>query len=286
MGGFKALTFAGAIALGASGAASAADLLPPPPAIEAPIAAPAPDFGGWYLRADVGVGINTISGLRSSFAPGFLVDNPLFDPSSKLSDSMIIGAGVGYQFNSWLRADITGEYRTHADYRAIQSYGPTFCPTLTGRCFDVYNGKVGAAVFMANGYADLGTWYGITPYIGAGVGLAHVRFANLTDIGVQPGGGFGFAQNGSQTNFAWALMAGLGYNVTNNLKLEFGYRYLNMGRVTSPAIVCMNSPACGYERQSFRLDSHDIRIGFRYMFGDAGPAPIQVAAPGPLVRKY
>lgn len=284
MGGLKALTIAGVLALGA-GAASAADLLPPPPVVEPPIVAAA-DFGGWYLRGDVGVGINTISKLRSSFAPGFLVDNPLFDASSSLGDSVIVGAGVGYQFNSWLRADITGEYRSQADYRAIQSYGPTFCPLISGRCYDVYSGKVNAAVFMANGYADLGTWYGVTPYIGAGVGLAHVRFANLTDTGVQPGGGFGFAQNGSQTNFAWALMAGLGYNVTSNLKLEFGYRYLNMGRVTTPAIVCMNAPACGYERHSYNLASHDIRVGFRYMFGEAGVAPIAMAAPGPLVRKY
>lgn len=282
MGGFKALTIAGALALGV-GAASAADLLPPPPIVEPPIVA-APDFGGWYLRGDVGVGINTISKLRSSFAPGFFVDNPLFDASSSLGDSLIVGAGVGYQFNSWLRADITGEYRSQADYRALQSYGPTFCG-VGPRCYDAYSGKTGAAVFLANAYADLGTWYGVTPFIGAGLGFAHLRFANLIDVGMQTGG-FGFAPNGSQTNFAWALMAGLGYNVSSNLKLEFGYRYLDMGRANTPSIVCLNTPACGYERQSYRLASHDIRLGFRYMFGEAGVAPIAMAAPGPLVRKY
>ena len=284
MGGLRALTLAGSLAF--SAAAHAADLLPPPPPAEPPMMAPAQDFGGWYLRGDVGVGINQISKLRSSFAPGFVVDNPIFDSSSSLADSTFIGAGVGYQFNNWLRADITGEYRTQADYRAIQSYGPTFCPMVSGRCFDAYHGKVGAAVFMANAYADLGTWAGITPYVGAGVGLAHLRFNNLTDTSMQPAGGFGYAQNSSQTNFAWALMAGLGYNVTNNLKLELGYRYLNMGKVNAPAITCLNTPACGYERQSFNLASHDIRLGFRYMFGETGMAPIAMSAPGPLVRKY
>lgn len=284
MGGLKALTLAGLVAL-ASGAAVAADLPAPPPPPAPVIAAPEPDFGGWYLRADVGVGINTISRLRSSFAPGFVVDNPMFDSSSSLGDSMIIGGGVGYQFNSWLRADFTGEYRSQTDYRAIQSYGPTFCGAPSGRCYDTYNGKVGAAVFLANGYADLGTWAGITPYVGVGLGLANLRYANLTDMSAQPAGGFGYAQNGSKTNFAWALMAGVGYNVTNNLKLELGYRYLNMGRAEMPAIVCVNTAACGFERQSFRFDSHDIRLGFRYMFGDAGmPQPMAMAAP--LVRKY
>ena len=39
----------------------------------------------------------------------------------------------------------------------------------------------------------------------------------------------------STTNFAWALMAGLDFNVTQNLKLELGYRYLNMGKIHCPA---------------------------------------------------
>ena len=76
---------------------------------------------------------------------------------------------------------------------------------------------------MANGYFDLGTWYCITPFVGGGVGIAAHKFAGLTDSGG------GVATDATPTNFAWAVMAGLALNVTPNLKIELGYRYLDMG---------------------------------------------------------
>lgn len=294
MGKSSALLLAAAIVAGAATAASAADLLPPPPMME-PLPPPV-DFGGWYLRGDVGVGINQLSGLRSTF------DNPLvvipalaFDQQS-IGDSVIIGGGVGYQFNNWLRFDITGEYRTAANFRSTNSYtdifsaqipAPSPCGGILGatpRCFDLYHAQVRSAVFLANGYVDLGTWHGITPFVGAGVGLANHWFENFNDFGPQTGG-FGYARDTSRANFAWAVMAGLGYNVTPNLKLEASYRYLDMGRITSGQIFCRENPGCPRERQSFDIASHDIRLGFRYTLG-GGPAPILLPPPGPLVRKF
>lgn len=282
MGRSFALLLAAAIAAGASASARAADLLPPPP-MEPP---PPQDFGGWYLRGDVGVGINQLSGLRSTFAdPTVLVPAPMFNGAS-IGDSAFVGAGVGYQFNNWLRFDVTGEYRTAAQYSAIQSYSdiwsaPGASPCgLNARCYDLYHAQQSAAVFLANGYFDLGTWYGITPFVGAGVGLATNWLQNLYDISAQPAGGFGFAANRSQTNFAWQVGAGLAYNVTPNLKLEVAYRYLDMGKFTANPINCMGTPVCPAEVQSFALASHDIKLGFRYVI------PTLIPPPPPLMRKY
>jgi opacity protein-like surface antigen len=285
MGRSSALLLAAAIVAGATTAASAADLLPPPPMMEPP--PPPVDFGGWYLRGDVGVGINQLTGLRSTFDnPLPVVAAALFFDQQSIGDSAIIGGGVGYQFNPWLRFDLTGEYRTAANYRATQSYTDIFQPACgtSARCFDLYQAQVRTAAFLANGYVDLGTWHGITPFVGAGVGLANHWFENFNDSNPQAGG-FGYAHDTSRTNFAWAVMAGLGYNVTPNLKLEMSYRYLDMGRITSGVIFCRNDPACARERHSFYLASHDIRLGFRYMLGGA-PAPMLMPAPGPLIRKY
>ena len=75
-------------------------------------------------------------------------------------------------------------------------------------------------------------------------------------------------------------MAGLGFNITPNLKLEVSYRYLDMGSLTSAPITCEAVGGCFFERQSFHLASNDVRIGFRYLFADyARPAP-------PLIAKY
>ena len=71
MGKRIALIFAAAVAIGTS-PAIAADLLPPPPPVEAPYL-PGGDFSGWYLRGDVGVGWTQLNDMHSTFAPGSVV---------------------------------------------------------------------------------------------------------------------------------------------------------------------------------------------------------------------
>jgi opacity protein-like surface antigen len=273
MASMKAILIAGAFVVGTGNLASAADLLPlpPPPPLEAP---PIP-ISGWYLRGDVGVGIASINNLSSSFAPGFVVGGDEFNAAT-LGDSTFLDLGAGYQFNNWFRADVTGEYRTSAHFSAIESY-TSFC--AFARCYDDYSASVGSAVGLANGYFDLGTWFGITPFVGGGVGFDYTTIAGLTDIGANSGG-FGFAPTRSTTNFAWAAMAGLSYSVTPNLKLEIGYRYLDLGDPGSGSIVCTNTPACGYEVQKFHMTSNDVRLGMRWIFAEVPPL-----AP-PLVTKY
>lgn len=291
MGKLRALVLAGAVALGGVGAAHAADMLPAPPPLEPFTPAQSPDFSGWYLRGDVGVGITSLGKMSSTLAPGTFAPDYRYDQAN-LTDAASIGIGVGYQFNNWFRADITGEYRTTQDYSAATSYtnyipggGVTpICGDLVDnpRCSDFYHGTVQSSVFLANGYADLGTWYHVTPYIGAGAGMAYNRVGPIYDNSIGNTGG-GFSASSGKSDFAWALMAGLGYTVNPRLRLEIGYRYLHMGDVSSSPIVCQNTSGCGLEVQNFKLASQDIRIGMRWMFSDYGPSPQE--AP-PIITKY
>jgi opacity protein-like surface antigen len=276
MGRPFALLFAAALAGGANASALAADLLPPP----LPEPPPPPiAFGGWYLRGDVGVGANELSSVSSRFTnPTVLVPAPVINAVT-IGDSAFAGAGVGYQFNNWFRFDVTAEYRTAAQYSAIQSYSNLWNLQCGARCYDLYHGQHSAAVFLANAYFDLGTWYGITPYVGGGVGAGVNWLQNFYDISAQPAGGFGFAQNRMPTNFAWQVGAGLAYNVSPNLKLEVGYRYLDLGKMSTGTIICQGG-GCPGEVQSFYLASHDVRLGFRYIL------PTLTPPPPPLIRKY
>ncbi|WP_040580667.1 outer membrane protein [Methyloferula stellata] len=272
MASLKATLCAGVIALGAADLAQAADLLPPPPPPPEPVA-----FGNWYIRGDVGVGISNLSSPRSTLNPF----NPAGGPApviarvgTNIGDAAIAGVGFGYQFNNWIRFDATGEYRTSAAYRAVNTY-TAFC-TGANFCQDSYTANVASGVFLANAYIDIGTWYGVTPFVGAGVGGAIHKFSGLTDIGL----GSGFSSDRNINTLAWAAMAGLDFNITPNLKLEISYRYLDMGKLTSGPISCGALGGCFFERQSFNLASNDVRIGFRYMFADPGrPVP-------PLIAKY
>ena len=236
--------------------------------------------GGWYLRGDVGVGALQMSDWRQTLQPfdetgqSFANSGNYFVPAfATLGDQAFAGVGAGYQFNRWFRADITGEYRTEANYRA----GVAGVNAYSGwNALDTYSAGLSTSVFMANAYVDLGTWRGVTPFIGGGVGIASHRLSGLYDAGG------GVAQDMTQANFAWAVMAGLALNVTPNLKLELGYRYLDMGNITSNPIQCLQPQGCWQEQHSFHVASQDVRLGFRYAFGGA---PVYMSPP-PLVTKY
>lgn len=273
----KVCMMAGAIAgfSLAAGAANAADYPQPQPIFVQPQPQPIPvmeDFAeGWYLRGDVGVG----SQKMSSFD---FLRNPAAGPTdfhietASLGDSAFVGFGIGYEYNNWLRFDVTGEYRTRASVFAFGSYQDGGPPTL-----DIYNAHLKSYVFLANAYVDLGTWWCFTPFVGLGAGGAYKTFDDLTDFSTNNGRGFGRAK--SDWDFAWAVHAGVAYNATKNLKIELAYRYLNMGSIET-AIDCVG----GCLADSYRIKdvtSHDIKLGLRWLCCEDEPVKRVTYAPPP-----
>lgn len=279
MGGLRALIAIGAASLMASTAAQAADMLPAPPALKGTIIETGHERSGWYLRGDMGVPVWTNVAHKSTFIstlppiPGFRT------VYTDLDGGAFVGAGAGFRFNSWFRADVTGEYRSRSAYSSLNRYtGGPGSPCI--ECYDKYRANLHGGVFLANGYLDLGTWAGVTPFVGVGVGMAYSIVNNFTDHNVTTGTGFAFAPRASNWAFAWAAMAGLSYAVTPNLHLEMGYRYLDRGRTETGPNRCANGlpSECYTEIQSVRLVTHDLRFGMRWALSDAPSAP-RVATP-------
>ena len=99
MGGFKALFLVSGAVVAMASLAHAADL-PPPPAVEpGPMMAP-PDFSGWYLRGDIGFGVQTGS-INPVVTPNPLIGAPAnaFNSfyNSSLSTQGMFDAGIGYR---------------------------------------------------------------------------------------------------------------------------------------------------------------------------------------------
>jgi len=254
--------------------AFAADMPAPPPVMPAPqmvpmqVVVPAPIEvpSRWYLRGDIGVGVVTVNSVD-------YIPNPLNNPNNftiqsvTLQDQVFFLVGAGYEFNNWVRFDFTAEYRNKDSFVFWGGY-TTACPNPFAQCLDVYNGYISSWVFLANAYFDLGTWCGLTPFVGFGVGTAANTLAGFSDVGI-PTGGAGIAPSVTDWNFAWAIHAGLSYAVTPNLKLEFAYRFLNMGSVEAP-INCVGG--CNPDSYRFHnLEAQDFMLGFRWMF-DFGPS--------------
>jgi opacity protein-like surface antigen len=216
------------------------------------------------------------------------LNNP--DPNAALFTSVGTGfdsatlfdLGVGYQFNNWFRADVIGQWRGRANF-----HGSQFTDAFAGSALvDNYSGSKSEAVVMVNGYVDLGTWWCVTPFIGAGVGTSYNKISGFRDdgfgdsFGVARPSSFVYATDNGKWNFAWALHAGLGYHVTPNVALELGYSYMNLGDATTGA----NSNFAGTATSQFPwtmkdITSHDLKLGVRWYL-DSPP----VYAP-PLVRK-
>jgi len=279
----KSLIIAGAAAI-VSTAAFAADMaLPPPPQLPYQPAPMVEPLGGWYLRGDVGVGIQSFSSFEHSQTNAAFVWPPSWTiVQQDIQDTAFFGLGVGYELNNWLRFDVTGEYRTKAGFKVTGSY-TDFCGGSV--CFDVNSGNFSAAVFMANAYVDLGTWWCITPYIGAGIGGAYDMISGVQDngiIGTNGTVGFGYGPNSSNLNLAWNVQAGLTYNVTNNFKVDFSWRYLNMGSPETAVVQCQNTAACPGASYTLReMSSQDFRIGLRWML-QPDVAPVVMPAPPPV----
>ena len=264
-----------AIGVLAVSAAQAADYLPPLPPQQPMFVPPPQNFAeGWNLRGFVGAGMNdtyTLDYLRNPANS----NNFAFEQNSN-SDTFFVGGGVGYEWNNWLRFDVTAEYRAKTQVNAFGSY------TLGDGTFgDAYQGYLKSWVFLCNGYVDLGTWNCFTPFVGAGIGAAYNQLANFTDIGIFTSGR-GIGRNSSEWNLAWALHAGVAYTVSKNLKVELAYRYLNLGSVTD-TIDCIGD--CSPDSYKFsNLHSHDIMLGLRWTCCEVGEPPRYTYTP-PLRSK-
>jgi opacity protein-like surface antigen len=285
----KFLVAAGAASL-LSSAAFAADMpsiMPPPQPYYAP---PAQDFGGWYLRGDIGISNQRVDNIRSTNAALYQGLNS-FNETTNFDSAGTYQVGVGYQFNNWFRADITGQYRGSANFKGTDRVSFPWAGGVANG-IDNYSASKSEVLILANAYADLGTWWCVTPFIGAGVGTARVSVSNFTDngltnqqvnpdfVGGPPVASSVSAANGSQWNFAWALHAGLAYKVTPNLTLELAYSYVNLGDGVTGVASTFDGSSGGHVFKFNNITSNDVKLGVRWNFDTPQP----YAAP-PLVTK-
>jgi opacity protein-like surface antigen len=267
MGRLKLFTILGA-AVGLAGPALAADLLGPSPRDYAE-PAPAPGLAiaelgsGWYLRGDIGYVDYGKPGEKPYGVPVVPFD------SARLKSTYSAGLGIGYKFTSWLRADITGDYRNAAAFDARSSR------TGYTEGYSLDHGKMQSSTLLLNGYIDLGTWSGITPYVGAGVGVAQNRFNNYSGQVVcltaacgdpTPGASYPlgaqartWVPSGTRTHLAWALMAGASMEIMPGFLIDAGYRYVRLGDARTKL------DQYGVGTSTKELSAHEIRVGIRYM---------------------
>jgi opacity protein-like surface antigen len=196
------------------------------------------DSSGWYLRGDLGHFWGRIGSAESA--------SPFLSPSTSTLGNGVTGAvGVGIK-RDWIRTDITADFHSEMKYT-----GDVVTPGDT-------TARISAITALFNGYLDLGSWYRVTPYLGAGVGASRMRVTSYESTAAPP---FTPGLSSSQWNFTWAGMAGVGYVVSPNLIADLGYRYINFGNV--------KSGADAFGAMTFKnIAAHEVRVGLRWSFDD------------------
>jgi opacity protein-like surface antigen len=272
MRGFTMLAAAGAVAFTVA-AAQAADLGVPF------VPAPVQEFSGWYLRGNLGMTNQQVKSLSLVPLPAAFAGDTITTPFLSFDSSPLFGFGVGYQLDKWLRFDGTAEYRSSAHF-----HGQQVDQFVGGILPDDYTASKKEWLFLANAYVDLGTWWYVTPFVGAGIGASRNTISNFMDFGASGDGGIRLSttyfDDYSKWNFAWALYAGLSYQVAPAFNVELTYRYVNLGSAQTgtphafDGTVIPTSPFVFHD-----ITSNDLMFGMRWMLGEP------VALPPPLVRK-
>ena len=258
--------------------AEAADLTAPQPYVPyaPPVAEPAA-ASGWYLRGDIGVGINGLDRFSEAWIDNGDATHTTSWLKKSVGDSTVLDVGVGYQFNDYLRGDVTVQYRTGAHFLSIDNTVDRTGGATNGNTIqNVINGDVSSTVLMGNVYWDITHWNGLTPFVGAGLGAAYNRTSGVSDVttGTYSGMVGLFADQG-KWNLAYALHAGVAWDVNSRLKLEAAYSFQSLGDAKLLETTCIPSSSCtsGPEQYSIKkLYSNDFRIGARWLF-DAPAAP-------------
>ncbi len=197
-------------------------------------AAPAARASGFYLKA---------AGLYSSPSDLSVASASAFKGSLKNSAGW--AGALGYKFPLLpLRAEAEVQWFKNDFGGGSTSLGAV--TSITGHA-EQFTG-------FANAYLDVPkTFYGLAPYLGAGVGLAKVDlsklnvFSGLTNVATFSDG---------KTALAWQLMAGVQFHLFGAATLNAGYRY-----VKHEDISLTNAAAAGAVQKLRFGDNHVFELG-------------------------
>lgn len=202
----------------------------------APTHALAMDANGLYARVTAGWSISQDQDFETAAGA---VD-------TSLDNGHAMTGAMGYDYGQ-ARAEVELSYRqSDVDNHKI---GGT---SLTNP-----GGESSALALMANGYYDFKTVTKVTPYIGAGVGIAKVK-ADGYD-----GNGISNIIDDQDTVLAYQFIAGAEYPISANTSVTGEYRYF----ATDDADVTTN--AGGAVNTDINFNSHSVLVGLKHNF-DSG----------------
>ncbi len=175
---------------------------------------------GFYTRFDLGYAYSTLPGIEKGYA---------------------VQTGFGQRWGRFVRGEFTLEFSRNR-LKGISDLDP---PDGSVRS------RLPSLSAMFSGYVDLFDYKGISPYIGAGIGVARNDMPDFVVNGQQFYGDLNY-------RLAWKAMAGIGIDLPANLVLDIGYAYNDLGRFSARSLY--SAPL----QQEAKI--RKIYVGLRYDF--------------------
>ncbi|MFM2422797.1 MAG: hypothetical protein RL291_1327 [Pseudomonadota bacterium] len=258
--------------------------------------------GGWSWdqAAATAIGAGTLDPTTNVYTPNGAGDPVGFDPNSlwrqtstyagdeitntSMENALTGGLGFGCNLGvTGLRGEFmlgaTGKRKLSGEPLIYSPSGPQpvvgVAPVPTTPIEDPIHTHLKSYTAMVNVYRDLGTYGGVTPYIGAGVGVAYNTLSEVYFTG-NPAL-TNRIEGGSRASLAWSLMAGIGWQMTDRTVLDLGYKYMDYGKAISGRV-----DNAGFVNPALRVSditAHEFRIGLRYSFGSSCCDAVPVHGP-------
>ena len=215
------------------------------------------DEPGWYLRGNAGYGTHTDIDITGDVV------------GEVESEGNATGSvGLGYDFgNNWrLEADAA---QLFTNLGAIDSFPNS-------------SAKLETTTAMLNAIYDFDSFGKWEPYVGAGVGIirgqstitAHdfpstaLGTAGVTNVSTPVCSGVACSFKDGDTGLGWQLLAGLGYQISDNLTWDTHYRYLDGNDLNFDGSVApLLGSIIGGGATLEDVGAHSLMTGFRYKFG-------------------
>ena len=237
---------------------------------------------GWYGAVDLGYHWpDGIDGESSNNAAGGSPYNWTFNQEEDWTGF----ARLGYQLNEHWRVELEGGYRP-GDIESIRGGSNN---SILGLCTPgvvrsaaapncgAASGDITSWTLMGNVIYDIAPGAVINPFVGAGIGINHVKvdsvgqFSSVTGAYTAANPSIqNLSIDDDDTALAWQLIAGLAWRATDRLNVDLTYRYLGG---TDLDFASTGSHALQPGVFTGEYNDQSVTVGLRYSFAPPPPPP-------------
>lgn len=207
----------------------------------------------FYLKANIGA--NKIKNAKQNNTyPEYNVDIPSNKSKSKISPVLSIAAG--FYLNDYVRHDLSFGYqkvnfkRSVVDFVVFDAAG-----NITNNGTLPLKRKASIYSLMFNSYVDLPINDSFDFFLGGGVGIARIKEKAIQQIIVD---NINISEetekSRNRNNFAYSLITGISYKITDNTHVELSYSWQDIGKTRYK----------DKEVTKNRYRGHSILTGIRY----------------------